>query len=99
MTKEQVKEAVAVMSAWTEGKQIQTQPKGTTLKSWMDYNYPTSPPWDRSRWNYRIKPVARHFWAIINGYRGENEMFDSLSEAEIEAKDGEEIIEVMEILK
>ena len=60
MTREQTREAAAIMLAWADGKEVQHRIKKCDSRSglkpdWCDID---SPWWDFDSYEYRIKPTA-----------------------------------------
>ena len=53
MTREQAREAAAVMLAWADGKEVEYSPQGYSI--WKPN---AEPCWSWSGCNYRIKPTA-----------------------------------------
>lgn len=58
MTKEQAKEAAAVMLAWSEGKAIQCADHDRD--NWSEVHW--TPEWNWPASKYRIKPEPREWW-------------------------------------
>lgn len=57
MTKEQAREAAAVMLGWADGKEVQWRGRGTI--EWNDFLNREGPVWIWDKYEYRIKPTAK----------------------------------------
>lgn len=55
MTKEQAREAAAVMLGWADGKEVQWRGSGTI--EWNDFLNREGPVWIWDKYEYRIKPT------------------------------------------
>lgn len=57
MTKEQTKQAIAVMQAYVDGKALQYKSKNTN--HWHEFLTASTPTWRWLEFDYRIKPEAK----------------------------------------
>lgn len=55
MTKEQAREAAAVMLGWADGKEVQYRSPDRDV--WIDLHVEDTLPWDWTRFIYRLKPT------------------------------------------
>jgi hypothetical protein len=56
MTREQAREAAAVMLGWADGKEVQWRGRGTV--EWNDFLNREGPVWILDNYDYRLKPTA-----------------------------------------
>ena len=60
MTREQAREAIRIMQAWVDGKEVQHRIKKCDSRSGLkpDWCDTDSPWWDFDSYDYRVKPTA-----------------------------------------
>jgi hypothetical protein len=90
-------EKIDVLTAYRDGKQIQTRERGIHDSEWSET---ASPTWDFSRAEYRVKPEPRRIW--VNSYAKQYTSFYFNSKMKADALAGPgrtECIEFVEVIK
>lgn len=96
MTKDESKQARAVMQAWEEGKTIQLRSLRSSPSEWIELIL--CPLWNWEACEYRVKPEPRDFWFIKNIGDDERRFGWSRCDVRQEGVDYLEQIHVREVL-
>lgn len=94
MTKDETKQAAAVMMAWCDGKVIQCRRRkpgtGQISTGWFEAN---TPCWNWDEYEYRIKPDLREVWVRIK------QAVAAYTEAELKTLDRSNLVHMREVIE